>query len=51
MINKFYNDEPIGYFEFKMINSNINGQNYIYEHDIKITVDDYDDFIQNSKQN
>ena len=49
MINKYYKDDPIGFFEFKMINSDINGQDYIFEHDIKVTVDDYDDFLPNTK--
>ena len=49
MVNKCYNDDPIGFFEFKMINSDINGQNFINENDIKITIDDYDDFDKSSK--
>ena len=49
MVNKYYNDDPIGFFEFKMINSDINGQNFINENDIKITIDDYDDFVKSNK--
>ena len=49
MVNKYYNDDPIGFFEFKMINSDINGQSFINENDIKVTIDDYDDFVKNSK--
>ena len=49
MVNRFYNEEPIGFFEFKMINSDISGQSFINENDIKITIDDYDDFAKNSK--
>ena len=48
MVNKYHNDDPIGFFEFKMINNDINGQNFINENDIKITVDDYDDFIKSA---
>ena len=49
MVNRFYNEEPIGFFEFKMINSDISGQSFINENDIKITIDDFDDFAKNSK--
>ena len=49
MANKYYSEKPIGFFEFKMINSDINGQNFINENDIRITVDDYDDFTKNTK--
>ena len=47
--NKFYKDDPIGFFEFRMFNSEINGQNYIYEHEIRVTVEDYDDFVKTKK--
>ena len=47
MSNKYYKQEPIGFFEFRMFNSDLNGQNYIFEHDIKVTVEDYDDFVKN----
>ena len=49
MVNKYYNEEPFGFFEFKMINSDIDGQNFINENNIRITIDDYDDFIKSSK--
>ena len=48
MANKYYNEEPIGFFEFKMINTDVNGQSFIDENNIKITIDDYDDFAKNS---
>ena len=44
--NKYYKEEPFGFFEFRMFNSDLNGQNYIFEHDIKVTVEDYDDFVK-----
>ena len=47
MSNKYYKEAPFGFFEFRMFNSDLNGQNYIYEHDIRVTVEDYDDFIKN----
>ena len=46
--NKYYNEDPIGFFEFKMINNDINGQGFINENNIRITIDDYDDFEQSS---
>ena len=49
MSNKYYKEEPIGFFEFRMFNSDLNGQNYIYEHEISVTVEDYDDFLKNKK--
>ena len=48
MTNKYYNEDPIGFFEFKMINNDINGQGFINENNIRITIDDYDDFEQSS---
>ena len=49
MSNKYYKEEPIGFFEFRMFNSDLNGQNYIYEHEINVTIEDYDDFLKNKK--
>ena len=49
MVNRFYNEEPIGFFEFKMINSDISGQSFINENDIKITIDDFNKIKKNSK--
>jgi flagellar biosynthesis GTPase FlhF len=46
MCNKYYSEDPIGYFEFRMFNSDLNGQDYIFEHDIRVTVEDYEDFIK-----
>ena len=42
--SKYYRDDPLGYFEFKIINKENNGQDYIYENDIKITIEDFDIF-------
>ena len=44
--NKYYKEDPIGFFEFRMFNSDLNGQNYIFEHNIRVTVEDYDDFVK-----
>ena len=44
--NKYYKEDPIGFFEFRMFNSELNGQNYIFEHGIRVTVEDYDDFVK-----
>ena len=49
LTNKYYREDAIGFFEFRMFNSDLNGQNYIYEHDIKVTVEDYDDFLKGKK--
>ena len=47
--NKYYKEDPIGFFEFRMFNSDLNGQSYIYEHEIRVTVEDYDDFVKAKK--
>ena len=49
LTNKYYKEDPIGFFEFRMFNSDLNGQNYIYEHEINVTIEDYDDFLKNKK--
>ena len=49
IINKYYKEEPIGFFEFRMFNSDLNWQNYFYEHEINVIIEDYDDFLKNKK--
>ena len=41
--NIYYDNEPLGYMEFE-VDENLE-QDYIFENDIKITIEDLDDFI------
>ena len=43
LYNKYYENEPFGYFEFDS-NEKVE-QDFIYENDIKIIIEDLDDFI------
>ena len=43
LYNKYYENEPFGYIEFDS-NEKVE-QDFIYENDIKIIIEDLDDFI------
>ena len=49
MFNKYYQDDNLGFIEFKILENDVIDQNYIYENDVKITIEDLNDFTDNKK--
>ena len=49
MFNKYYQDDNLGFIEFKILENDVIDQNYIYENDVKITIEDLNDFTDKKK--